>query len=217
MIRKSFLLVFVAVWMMTIPLSAQTQPNDVAHGSEKVAAKVAHPDEAHGEGHAAPKTYLGIPAWILKLVNLIVFIGFLGYLILKPLRKSFALRREQLQKQLAEAKARREKADRLAQDIEARLAQLQADVDSIIERARIEGERQKEELMAAAEADALKILASARAEVDARVKMARQELTSLAADVATERATAILRESMTDSDRKRLFGESLEEIGGVTR
>lgn len=215
--RKTFLLLAIAILTLALPLRAQVPANEVAHGSEKVAHEVAHPQEEHGEGHEAPKTYLGIPAWILKLANLIVFLGALGYVLLKPLRASFAARREQIKKQLSEAQARREKADRLAHDIEARLAQLQADVDAILERAKVEGERQKQELIELAEADAKKILASARAEVEARVKAARLELTSLAADVATDRATAILRETMTDEDRKRLFGESLIEIGGVTR
>lgn len=214
--RRSFLLVVITLFALALPLRAETPAGEAAHGSEKVAHETAHSQEAHGEG-GEEQTYLGIPAWILKLLNLIVFLGLLGYVIMRPLKKSFAERRHQIQKQLAEAQARREKADRLAHDIEARLAQLQADVDAIIERAKAEGERQKQELLDAAENEAKKILASARAEVDARVKAARNELTALAADVATDRATAILREAMTDDDRRRLFGESLTEISGVSR
>jgi F0F1-type ATP synthase, subunit b len=217
MMRRLLILTFLAVIALAVPLRAQAPANEVTHGSEKVAHELAHSDGAHGEGHKAPKTYFGIPGWILKLVNMLVFIGLLGYLLIGPIRTSFAARREQIRKQLKEAHARREKADRLAHDIEARLAQIEADVNAILERAKLEGEKQKQELLAAAEADAKKLLAAARAEVDARVKMARHELTALAADLATDRATALLRETMTETDRKRLFDESLGEIGGVTR
>src|SRR6185369_11888276 len=51
-----------------------------------------HPNEAHGEGHEAPKTYFGIPGWILKLANMFVFLGVLGYLIGGPVKRAFAAR-----------------------------------------------------------------------------------------------------------------------------
>ena len=42
---------------------------------------------------------------------------------------------------------------------------------------------------------------------------AKQELTAYAGELATRRAHQILRESMTDQDRKKLFEESLDQIG----
>src|SRR5439155_25826705 len=118
-----------------------------------------------------------------------------------------------------EARARRAKADQLAADIQARLAQIEIDVRSIRERAEAEGERQKRELIAAAEAEAQKILQSARNEVDNRLKHARQELTEYAGQLATERAEAILREKITEGDRQKLFQESVAEVAqeGGTR
>ena len=206
------------ILLLLVPaiLFAQTNhandANNVAHGAEKAAHEVAHPNEAHGGEHEAPKTYFGIPGWILKLANMLLFLGVLGWFLGGPIKKALIDRRVQIQADAEEAKARRAKADQLATDIQARLTQIENDVRGIQERAQAEGEKQKRELIAAAEAEAQKILQSARNEVDNRLKRARHELTEYAGELATQRAEQILREKVTDNDRERLFDESVREV-----
>jgi F-type H+-transporting ATPase subunit b len=206
------------ILLLLVPaiLFAQTNhandANNVAHGAEKAAHEVAHPNEAHGAEHEAPKTYFGIPGWILKLANMLLFLGVLGWFLGGPIKKALIDRRVQIQADAEEAKARRAKADQLATDIQARLTQIENDVRGIQERAQAEGEKQKRELIAAAEAEAQKILQSARNEVDNRLKRARHELTEYAGELATQRAEQILREKVTDNDRERLFDESVREV-----
>jgi F-type H+-transporting ATPase subunit b len=186
--------------------------NNVSQGAEKAAHEQTHPGEAHGAEHEAPKTYFGIPGWILKLANMILFLGVLGWALGGPIKKALTERRVQIQTDAEEARARRAKADQLAADIQARLTQIENDVRGIQERAQAEGEKQKRELIAAAEAEAQKILQSARNEVDNRLKRARHELTEYAGELATQRAEQILREKVTDNDRERLFDESVREV-----
>ena len=187
------------------------QPNEVAHGSEKAGAKAAHPGENVGGSHEGPK-FLGLPSWIWNLANMIAFLAFLGWAIGGPVKRALASRSEQIKRESEEARERRAKADQMAADIQKRLAQLEEEVRTIRERAQIDGERQKRELIAAAEAEAQKILQSARSEVENRLKHARHELTEYAGQLTSERAEQLLREKITDSDRKRLFRESLSEV-----
>jgi F-type H+-transporting ATPase subunit b len=170
----------------------------------------------HGEAeHHESAKWLGMPAWIFRLINVILFVGVLCYLLNGPVKKAFAERHEKVRAEAEEARARRAKADQLAADIEARLKQIEEDVRSIRERAVADGERQKRELVAAAEAEAQKILQSARHEVDNRLKHARQELTEYAGQLASDRAEQILRETITDEDRKKLFADSVREVGNA--
>lgn len=215
--RRLLLIVFLVLMPLAV-LAQDNHPasdaaNDVAHGSEKDAHEVAHPQEAHGEEHEAPKTYFGIPGWLLKLVNMLAFLGLLGYLLKGPIAKAFADRSEQIRREAEEARERRLKADRMAADIQERLSHIEAEVQAIHERAQAEGERQKRELIAAAEVEAQKILAAARNEVDNRLKYARKELTEYAGQLASERAEQILRERITEQDQQKLFAESLREVG----
>jgi F-type H+-transporting ATPase subunit b len=207
--------------VMTLLLTASyasaqsSSPSSVAHGAEKEAHEVAHPAEEHGHGGEAPKTYFGIPGWLLKLVNMIVFLGVLAYFLGTPIKTAFTSRSEQIRREAEEARTRREKADQMAADIQSRLMRIEQEVQSIRERAEAEGQRQRQELIAAAEAEAAKILQSARNEVDNRLKSARRELTEYAGQLATERAEAILKEKITEADQKKLFEESLREVGEV--
>lgn len=200
------LLLFIPVF-----LSAQSTPN-AATSAPTATQEQTHSTDAPGEEHEAAKTYFGISGWILKLANMLLFLGVLGWVIGGPAKKALAARRLQIQSDAAEARARRAKADQLAGDIQARLTQIENDVRSIHERAQAEGERQKRELIAAAEAEAQKILQSARNEVENRLKHARHELTEFAGELATQRAEQILREKVTDQDRERLFEESVHEV-----
>lgn len=222
------LLLIVILMLATTALYAQhatttsnaatdTTGGTAAHGAETEAHKTAHPDEpphTGGEGHTE-KTYFGIPGWILKLANMLLFFGVLVYFIKGPVKKAFAERSAQIRQAADEAKERRVKADQMASDIQARLTQIETEVRSIHERAQAEGERQKRELIAAAEVEAQKILAAAKSEVDNRLKHARKELTEYAGQLATERAEAILREKITEQDQRKLFDESLRELSEV--
>lgn len=215
-------LVFLLLLILVVPAYVNAQqhpasdtPNDVAHGAEKDAHETAHPGENHGAEHEAPKTYFGIPGWILKLLNMILFIGALAYFVGGPVKKAFAARGEQIRRDADEARERRAKADQLAADIQARLTQIETEVRSIHERALVEGERQKRELIAAAEAEAAKILATARNEVENRLKHARHELTEYAGQLAAERAEGIIREKITPADQHKIFAESVREVGEV--
>lgn len=205
------LVVMLCVAFACAPKPESQQPNEIAHGSEKVGAETAHPGENAGGPHEGPK-FLGLPSWIWKLANMIAFLAFLGWAIGGPVRRALAARHEEIKRESEEARERRAKADQMAADIQKRLSQLEQELRTISERARVDGERQKRELIAAAEAEAQKILQSARSEVDNRLKHARHELTEYAGQLASERAEQLLREKITDSDRKKLFRESLGEV-----
>jgi F-type H+-transporting ATPase subunit b len=211
--RRS-LLILLLLFVPVLLIAQANQADDVAHGSEKVSHEEAYPKQAHTNAETEPK-FLGLPAWIFKLINMLLFIGVLGWLIGGPIKKALSDRGAGIRKAADEARDRRVKSDQVATDIQARLAQLEEEVRSIAERAVQEGERQKRDLIAAAEAEAAKILASARTEVDNKLKTARRELTEYAGQLASERAEQIMRERITDEDRAKIFRDSLREVEEV--
>jgi len=211
-------LLFILLLILTPALLAQVDKSGgtAAHGAEGAAHEQAHPAEhAKDAAEHHEKTYFGIPGWILKIANMLLFIGVLVYFVGGPVKKAFAERSEAIRRAADEAKERRIKADQMAGDIQARLAAIEAEVKAIHERAQHEGERQKKELVAAADAEREKILTAARNEVDNRLKHARTELTEYAGQLAAQRAEQILRDTITEQDQKNLFKESLREVGEV--
>lgn len=211
-------LLLVLLILVTPALLAQVDKTGgtAAHGAEGQAHEAAHPTEGAAKGaEHHEKTYFGIPGWILKIANMVLFIGVLAYLVGGPVKRAFAERSAAIRRTADEARERRVKADQMASDIQARLAAIEQEVKAIHQRAEAEGERQKRELIASAEAEAQKILTAAKTEVDNRLKHARNELTVYAGQLASERAEQILREKITEQDQKKLFQDSLREVGEV--
>lgn len=182
-----------------------------ASAATEVHEQIEGEEAAHGESHEG-QTYFGIPAWVLKLINLVTFFGLLGYLLGGPIRNALSDRRGKIRRELAEAGERREKANRLAADIQARLDQMESEVEMILARATEEGERQKRELIEQGNTEAERILTQARSAVEAQLKQAKKELTDYAGQLAAERALSMLESNLTDADRRKLFAEGLEEI-----
>jgi len=208
--RRLLLIVLLA---LTPVLFAETAATSTAPGSAATSSAGEHGEAA--EHH--DETYFGIPGWILKTANVLLFFGVLAYLAGGPVKKAFAERSAAIRAAAQEARDRRARADQMASEIQARLTAIEVEVKAIQERAQAEGERQKRELVAAAEAESEKILNNARTEVDNRLKSARQELTAFAGELAAQRAEQILREQITEQDQRNLFQESLREVREVGR
>lgn len=208
---KRVLILILLMAAVAVPLFAQHDETGatVARGAASEVAEDVH--DAEAEKHEE-QTYFGIPAWILKTLNLILFAGLLFYFLGGPIRGALNERRQKIRGSLSEAAERRQKADRLAADIQARLDQIEKEVGSILERAAVEGERQKQEMIAQGRAEAEKVLAQAKNAVDAQLRQAKSELTEYAGQLAAERALTILETQMTDADRRKIFAEGVEEI-----
>ena len=193
-----------------------------AMGAEKHEAATEHEAKAaqggeHGNsaepgGPHAEKTYFGIPGWILKTINVAVFLGLLGWLLKGPLATAFTERRVGIRRGLNQAAERRQKADNMAVDIEARLTQIEREVETILERAREEGEKQKNEIILTAEQESEKILATAKSQIDQRLRQARRELTEYAGVLATQKARTLVESNLTEEDRRNLFDESVRKL-----
>ena len=211
---KRVLFAIALILVASLAFADDSKPTDSLDAAETAA------NEAHKETHGQPaaehhdKVYFGfVPGWVLKFINIILFIGVLVWLLKGPVGKAFRERSADIRRAADEARERREKSDRLAADIQARLSQIEAEVAAIRQRAEQEGERQRKEMIAAAEAEAAKILTTARNEVESRIKFARKELTEYAGELAATRAEAILKETITPEDQKKLFRDSLTQVG----
>ena len=145
---------------------------------------------------------------------MLLFLGVLGWLIGGPVKKALADRaRPDSGGRRRGTRAPRESRSARERHPGAARRRSRTRSAAFSERAQVEGERQKRELIAAAEAEAQKILQSARNEVDNRLKHARHELTEYAGELATQRAEQILREKDDrPGSRAALRRERLGEV-----
>lgn len=169
------------------------------------------------ETHEAAKGFLGVPNLVWQVANLVTFLGLLWYFLRKPVAEFFGNRRTEVAKALAKAEDDRKRAEALAKELEARLAQIETELLNLKESAKKDAEAEHAALLKQTEDDAARFLARTSTDVDNRVRAARAELTAYAGDLAVEVAKEILAKNVTPEDEKRLVTEGVAELSARTK
>lgn len=170
---------------------------------------VARPAAAAADPFA---TWLGLPAWIWMLANLILFVGLLAYFLVPPITRYLEGRGRQIHEELEEARERRAEASNLQSTLGARVAELEQQIAELLERAEHEGRREHEEILAQAEREKERLLAQAEGEIEHRVEQARQELKDYTTELAARLARERLESELGPEERRDLFRRNLSRL-----
>jgi F-type H+-transporting ATPase subunit b len=176
----------------TLPLAFAQAPAE--HGSH-AAEKSAEAPVAEEEAHLEP--------W--KWANFLVLVGGLGYLIHKHGGPFFAARSREIKKEYLEAADIRADAEKRVARVDARLANLQSEIDALRREAATEQEAEVERVRRDAAADIAKIEAHARQEIESATKAARMDLKAYAAELAISLAEQKIARGMTPEDEDLLL------------
>jgi F-type H+-transporting ATPase subunit b len=168
---------------------------------------------AGGEGASPPWWNTpGFEAW--KFFNLTVFVLALVYVLRRPLGEALRARREGIRRDLMRAREERNAALLKLEEVEARLARLDAEVETVREQANREAAAERERIKRATEEDAVKLREQAQREIESAGKAARQELRRYAAEQSVKLAEGMIRRDMRPADDERLMNLEIEELGG---
>lgn len=146
-------------------------------------------------------------------INFIILVAVLVYVLRKPLAQFFAGRSSALEHDLEEARKAFEAARAQLAEAEEKMRRLDEHIAAYKAAAMREQETERERLRRAAEEEAQRVLASARAMIESATQAARLELKSAAAIEAVAMAERIIRERLDDAARARLVSQFLNGIG----
>jgi F-type H+-transporting ATPase subunit b len=152
--------------------------------------------------------------WTLgvQLISFLLLLGVLYRLTYRPLVGALEGRSAAIQRQLAEAQAAREEAQRQLATMEERIRAAHADAQTLRERALREAGELRERLGAEARQEAARLVEAAQGQVAQEVRRARAELRAEVGALATQVAERLVRKSLTDEDHQRLVREALARI-----
>lgn len=167
-----------------------------------------------GEGVA---TFLGLPYPFWQTLNLLGFLALIVWLLRKPLSQFFETRRREVADALKKAEADRDRAEAVAKEVGERLSRIEAEIEAMRKNSLDQARAEEAEIESRAAVDAERIATRTRAELDARVRTARNELTAYAADLAVELARELVAKNVTPDDEKRLVAEGVKDLGRVAR
>ena len=139
---------------------------------------------------------------IVQAVNFVILLLILKRLLYKPFLAKMEERTGAIKRSLEEAQAARAEAAHQAEENATRLRQAHAEAAAIREQALKEaGEEQR------------RLVESAKAQMDADIRRAREELRREVADLATAVAEKLVRRSLRDEDHRRIVADTISRLG----
>jgi F-type H+-transporting ATPase subunit b len=162
-------------------------------------------------GHE-PETFLGLPKWIWLWANLLLFIAVLGKFVGPPIKGFLEARSKEIAANLEQARNQRVEAEGMKASLESQIAELKGEMDSLLERAEAEGERDREKILEQAREERERLLAQTDEEIRLRMELARSELTRYTAGLAAQLARQQIQNEIGAEDKARLFDESLQKL-----
>jgi F-type H+-transporting ATPase subunit b len=155
--------------------------------------------------------------WMLfwRVVNTIALLAILVYFMKKPLVTFFSERKEQIRKDLEEAKEQRERAEHLIAEYQQKIAGMEKELEKLRADLAKAAEADSAKLVANAERMAAAMVESAKLTAEQEVRKAKQALKDESALLAVQLAESLVRETINEDDRKRLVEEYFVKVGGM--
>lgn len=161
--------------------------------------------------------YLNFPGFeVWKFINLAIFIAIMIYLLKKPLSGAFKTKRDSIRADLI--KAEQEKQAALAQlsETDTKLARLDAESNSIVEKAKTEAEAEKGRILKQAEFESKRLRDQAEAEIERKAKQVKNELRRFSAEESVRLAEEKIRKAMNAKTDEKLVKAGINSIGGLS-
>jgi F-type H+-transporting ATPase subunit b len=154
-------------------------------------------------------------ARVFEYFNFAVLAGAVLYGLLKFLPKSFRANRENIQRQLVDARTATEQAHERLAAIEQRLSRLDEEIAAISKQAEKDSVEDEARIKASIEVERKRIVEAVSKDIAAAGSAAQRELKQFAAGLAVDRAAQ--RISLTEDDDRALMQEFAQSLGHATR
>jgi len=174
------------------------------------------PESGAAHWYDNPVALLANPLFA-RILNLALFIGVMYLILRRPIGGLLQSRRETIRRDLMRAQEERDAALAKLEEVEVRLTRLNAEVETIRERAEREAAEESARIKRSTEEDARKLRQQAERDIENATKVAKQDLRRFAAEQSVRLAEEMIRRDLRPEDDARLMNSYVEELGGVKR
>jgi F-type H+-transporting ATPase subunit b len=157
--------------------------------------------------------YPGFEAW--KFINLAIFITIMVYLLKKPLSGAFKAKRDVIRAELIKAEEEKQAALAKLSVADAKLSQLDAEANKIIEKAQLDAEAEETRIAEQAELESKRLFDQANSEIERKTKQVKNELKRFSAEESVRLAEVKIRRSMNATLDEKLVKAGIKSIGGL--
>ena len=150
---------------------------------------------------------------IIQVLNFLILLAILYRLLYKPLLAKMEERSAAIKTSLEAAEAARAAAAKQQEENAERLRAAYAEAQSIRAAALKEAAEEQRKLVDAARREAQQLVASAKAQTEADIRRARDELRREVSDIAIAVAEKLVRKSLRDEEHRRVVDDAIARIG----
>jgi F-type H+-transporting ATPase subunit b len=168
---------------------------------------------ASGGGHEEGPWTVARLIW--RVINTLALVALLVYFLKKPLVTFFTERRDQIKKDLDDAREQREKAERLIKDYELKIAGMEQELQGMRAELAKVADAESRKVVANAERMSASMVEAAKTAAEQEVRKARITLKNEAVEMAVQLAETMIRETIKDEDRMRIVDDYLAKVGGM--
>lgn len=173
---------------------------------------------AQAQEHAAEGAALspfagnvGNAIWTLAIFLLVVAV--LGKFAWGPVLALLQEREQFIHKSLADAKRDREEAEARLREYAAKIQTARVEAAAILDEARRDSERLREDLKQRARTEAEGMIQNAERQISLQTQRAIQEIRREAVDLSVAIASKIIQRNLTKEDNQRLIDEAIRQVG----
>ena len=153
---------------------------------------------------------LGNAIWTLGIFLLVVLV--LGKFAWGPVLALLQQREEFIHRSLADAKHDRDEADARLKEYTAKIQASRNEAAQIVEEARRDGERLREDLRTKARSEADRLIQSAERQIQLETSRALEQIRREAVDLSVMIASKIIQRNLSKEDNERLIDEALKQV-----
>lgn len=172
--------------------------------------------EGHGEEHYAPmitKAKLWDLLW--RALNFAALVFILVKFLSKPIAAGLGGRRRQIQDEMETMQEKRDEAEKAYKKFELRLAGMEDEMATLVEKAKAMAEDEKTRILAEAESAAEELRRQAEAAVQRTLAQAKSSLQAEIAEQAVVLAEELIVKNLTPEDQVAITEQYLERVGRV--
>ena len=151
---------------------------------------------------------------ILKLLNLLIFLGILVYFSAKPFQKFVESRGEAITRGLKEAREKEAGAASMLNEVDDRIQAFRQEEALLKERLSLDLKRMETETRERIQRDVTTITESMDRLIEQQTREAREELRRESLELAVSLAEKHLAEHVTEEDRRTFARRMVEELSG---
>jgi F-type H+-transporting ATPase subunit b len=150
--------------------------------------------------------------FFITIVNVTFLYFVLRKVLFKPVTQFMEARQKSIQTDIDLAKRAKERADVLEAEYTAKIANANEECRALLQSARVQADRVRDEIIAQAHADAEKILAAARQNIEEEKRSAERVLRQEAADISILAASRLVEQNLDSGKNRELVRKFIESV-----